>query len=68
MIDDVAKILALARDFPGLGIDAERARQIAAECACLRQAGDTAARRFAPAEPAAFDAMYDQAHGNYPAQ
>lgn len=67
MHDEVARILALARDYPGLAIDAARARQIAAEVADLQQACAAAMLRFAPTQPARFDAMFARALRDNPA-
>lgn len=58
MDDDTARILALARDFPLLGIDAPRARQIADECTNLRAACAAATLRFRAGDAAQFAAMF----------
>ena len=46
MNDETTRILTLAGAYPLLGIDAVRARQIAAECASLLAACNAATQRF----------------------
>ena len=58
MDDDARRILALASDYPLLGIDAVRAQQIADECSSLRDACNAATGRFSPSDEAKFAAMF----------
>lgn len=58
MDDETRRILALASDYPLLGIDAARARQIADECSNLRDACDAATQRFSPSEATQFSANF----------
>lgn len=58
MNDEASRILVLAREFPLLGIDAHRAREIAEESAKLRAACDAATQRFHAGDPGRFAAMF----------
>ncbi len=58
MDDEATRILALAQDFPLLGIDAIRARQIADECTNLQAACAAATQRFRACDPAQFAARF----------
>ena len=58
MDEEVTRILALARDFPLLGIDALRARQIAEECTNLHAACAAATQRFRAGDAAQFAARF----------
>jgi hypothetical protein len=58
MNDETTRILAQARDYPLLIIDARRAGQIADECSRLREACDLATRRFGPGEATRFAALF----------
>jgi hypothetical protein len=58
MNDETTRILAQARDYPLLCIDARRAGQIADECSSLREACDLATRRFSLCEATRFAALF----------
>lgn len=58
MDDETRRILALANDYPLLGIDAVRAGQIADECSNLRGACDAATQLFIPSEATQFAAIF----------
>lgn len=58
MDDDTRRILALARHYPLLGIDAVRAGQIADECSSLRSACDAATQRFSASDSTQFAAFF----------
>jgi hypothetical protein len=58
MDDETRRILALANDYPLLGIDAVRAGQIADECTRLRGACDAATQRFSASDATQFAAIF----------
>lgn len=59
MNDDVAGILAMASQYPQLGIDALRAEQIALEAASLHAACAAAAARFPASDSAQFAILFN---------
>ncbi|MEY4267371.1 MAG: hypothetical protein RIS90_1906 [Pseudomonadota bacterium] len=58
MSDKPARILAIARAYPQLGIDGLRAGQIAAEVTSLHDACEAASRRFTASGLAQFEALF----------
>ena len=67
MDDEARRILALASDYPLLGINAVRAQQIADECTSLRDACQAATKRFSASEEAKFAAMFaSSVYGSWP--
>lgn len=58
MDDETKRILELASDYPLLGIDAVRARQIADECISLQRACDVATQQFGVSDATRFASLF----------